>query len=167
MPRTCKVCGSPMREQLEAMRREGKSLKNILLFSIQNNLGLTYKMLQYHFLFHMDKDKVKNNIESLIPTELVTHLIKNLQICDDKISKMLTEDKVDHKTLLKYLVEIRQTISTLKELLSEYHVKLTTPNEIFHLLLSLMHDFPVEYIKKIQERYLKWKENPDLSPIEY
>lgn len=98
---------------------------------------------------------------------MINRLIKNLEICDSKISSMLRDDSLDHSILLRYLNEIRHTVIELRTLLREYSIKTHREEDIFHLILALLHDIPLEYVQKFRERYEKYRENPSLPPICY
>ncbi|MEM3688201.1 hypothetical protein [Saccharolobus sp.] len=161
--RTCNICNSPEKIELERMYREGKTIKSIEQYCREHNYNFTYGMLYYHFKNHL----IRDNDTIPIPTNLINRLINNLEICDRKISEMINSNQIEPNILIRYISEIRHTVVELRNLLKEYNVKETKPESIFNMILSLMHDLPEEWIKKFQERYLKWRENPNLSPIYY
>ncbi len=162
--KTCRICNHIMRDEIEELYRNGKTLKYIQKYCMDNGLELTYNQLQYHFSKHYNKPTSNTEI---IPIELIRHLVRNLEICDRKISEMLENDKLNHNVLIRYLSEIRHCISELRSLLREYDVKPKTIEDTFKLILSLLHDLPSEYIHKLEERYKQFRGNPNLSVIQY
>lgn len=159
--RPCNICNSPNRLELEKLYKEKNSIRYLERYCREHNYGFTYGMLYHHFRYHTEQDN------SIIPTNLVHRLINNLEICERKISEMVNNDQMEPNILIRYISEIRHTIVELRSLLKEYNVRQTRPEDILHLILSLLHDIPQEYISRLQERYLKWKENPNLPPIYY
>ena len=162
--KTCRVCNHVLRDELENMYREGKSLRFLEKYCKDQGENITYNMLQYHFSKHYRKTNTETEV---IPMDLIKHLVKNLEICDRKISDMLKNDKLDHNVLIRYLSEIRHCISELRSLLREFDVKPKTSEDTMKLILTLLHDLPLEWIHKLEERYKQFKENPNLPVIQY
>lgn len=160
--RPCTICNSPNRLELERLYREGKSIKSIEEYCREHNYGFTYGMLYHHF-----KNHIEQGDNSVIPTNLIQRLINNLELCERKITELANSTQIEPNILIRYISEIRHTVVELRSLLKEYNVRQTNPEDIVHLILSLLHDIPEEYITRLQDRYLKWKENPNQPPIYY
>lgn len=155
----CKVCMLSIRNQLEQMKLEGKSISEIYKFCLENGYPeISYRMLQYHFDHHMGKSN-KDILDGLYNIlELFKHKIEEVVKTSTNIS--------DSVTLIKGIPDINKALELIKEIKSQ-----KSREEIFNLILCCLIDLPNEWNDILQQRLKLYeeieRENPRISPLEF
>ena len=165
--KTCRVCSSPHRDEYEEMRfKQNRQIKDIWIYAKNKyNEDLGYYCFVRHF------KHVENEMNALKKTsrlrqqiveeeikkdiEIAQRLRRNLEICAQNIEKYARREDLtpeEEKSLLEFISKSTLIIEELLKWSKQLDVTPRT-EDVFKRILYCMADFPVELVKKFEERW--------------
>jgi hypothetical protein len=165
--RECRVCASSHREEYDKLRFvDNMQMKDIWRTADDTyHEGLSYDSFKHHFRHTKsyiqeirNSSSMRNKIieESIQKDiEIVKRITRNLDICDQLISRFLENGKIrdltpeDLKQLFSTMNEARMVVDQMLKWRKDVNVESDT-GDIYEKILFCMKDFPLEYIQKFK-----------------
>ena len=171
MTRLSMVSYSPYREDYQKLRRQGLKVAEIYRIAVDKNKEtFSYKSLARYLKNTIEGEVVeKGKLKKKVLTEefksiinVIRKLNGTLEICNNKISSLLTEDLSPEreKILIQYLGEARLISRELREWIKDHPNIMPKEGNVFDRILYSCGHLSVKDLEELQRR---WVETQSLS----